>query len=94
MITAEVEEIVDPIMGREETLSLPGRLEPLHLPFASARWLVRVLRPVVQPFVLPVLNAGQDLSLGSGITGQLVRDHDTRRTHLLLEMGWTAPERH
>lgn len=36
-----------------------------------------ILGPVVQPFVLPVLNAGQDRLLGSGVAGQLVGDHDT-----------------
>src|SRR3954464_1899380 len=48
VIAAEVEEIVDPVMGREEALSLARRLEPLHLPLASPRGLVRILRPVVE----------------------------------------------
>jgi hypothetical protein len=46
---------------------------------------VRVLRPVVQPFMLPMLHPGQQVLLGSRVAGQLVGDHDTRRTHLLLQ---------
>src|SRR4051794_20530199 len=48
VIAAKVEEIVDPIVGREEALSLAGRLEPLHLPFAPSRRLMRILCPVVE----------------------------------------------
>jgi hypothetical protein len=40
VIAAEMEEVVDPVMGGEETLGLPGRLEPLHLPLSSACRLV------------------------------------------------------
>jgi hypothetical protein len=44
VIAAEVKEVVDLIMGGEETLSLPGRLEPLHLPLPSSGRLMGVLR--------------------------------------------------
>jgi hypothetical protein len=47
--------------------------------------LVRVLCLVVQPFVLPMLDAGHDRPLRRSITGELIRDHDTRRPHLLLQ---------
>jgi hypothetical protein len=40
VIAAEVKEVVDLIVGGEETLSLPGRLEALHLPFSSSGRLV------------------------------------------------------
>src|ERR1700761_9645027 len=46
---------------------------------------MRVLGPVVQPLVLAVLNPRQDVLLGSGVAGQLIRDHDAVRAHLLLE---------
>ena len=39
-VAAEVEEVVDLVMGGEEALCLPRRLEPLHLPFSSSRRLV------------------------------------------------------
>jgi hypothetical protein len=42
-------------MGGEEALRLGRGLEPFHLSFSSSRRLVRVLRPVVQPFVPPLL---------------------------------------
>ena len=48
MIAAEVEEIVDPVMGGEEALGLARRLEPLHLPFSPSRRLMGILRPVIQ----------------------------------------------
>src|SRR4051795_8709966 len=48
VIAAEVEEIVDPVMGGEGALGLAGRLAPLHLALASPRRLMRVLCPVVE----------------------------------------------
>jgi len=59
MIAAVVEEVVDPIVGGEEVLHVLGRLEPPHLPLSLSRRLIGVLRPVVQIFVLPVLDAGR-----------------------------------
>jgi len=47
VIAAEVEEIVDPVMGGEEALGLARRLEPLHLPLASPGRLMGVLRSIV-----------------------------------------------
>src|SRR3954471_5217611 len=47
VVAAEVEEVVDLVVGGEEALCLPGRLEVLHLPLSSPCRLVRVLRPVV-----------------------------------------------
>jgi hypothetical protein len=46
---------------------------------------MRILGSVVQPFMLPVLNAGQQALLGSAVAGQLVGDHDTRWAHLFPE---------
>src|SRR4051812_41936526 len=39
MVAAEMKEVVDLIVGGEEPLRLPRRLEALHLPFSSARRL-------------------------------------------------------
>jgi len=71
-VAAEPEKVVDPVVGGQEALCLAGPLEPLHLPFSSSRGLVRVLRPVVEAFVLPVLDRGHHLALGRPITRQLV----------------------
>ena len=78
MVAVEMDEVVDLIVGGEETLSLPGRLEALHLPFSSACRLMGVLRPVVQSFMLSVLNTGHDLSLGRPIAAQPVGDQEAR----------------
>src|SRR5689334_23871288 len=74
VIAAEVEEIVDPVMGGEETLGLARRLEPLHLPLPSSGRLVRILCSVIQALMPPVLDRRHDLSLGGAVAGQLVRD--------------------
>ena len=55
VIAAEVEQVIDLIMGREEALRLSGRFELLHLPLSSARRLVRILCSVVQSLVLAML---------------------------------------
>src|SRR5829696_1735455 len=48
VIAAEVEEVGNLIVSGEEALGLAGRLEPLHLPLASPRRLVRILGSVIQ----------------------------------------------
>ena len=63
VIAAEVEKVVDLIVGRKEPLSVAGRFELLHLPFSAARRLVRIFCSVVQPLVLAMLNPGHDLPL-------------------------------
>jgi hypothetical protein len=56
VIAAEMEEVADRVVRREEPLHLPGRFEPLHLSLASSRRLMRILRPVVQSFVAAMLD--------------------------------------
>src|SRR5882762_9580227 len=72
-------------MGGKEALSLPWRLEPLHDPLSSSGRLMRVFGPVIEALVLPMLDPGHDLPLGSGVALQLVRDEHTRGSTLLLE---------
>jgi len=84
-VAAARKEVVDPVVGGEKALSVPRRLETLHLPLSPSGGLVRVLCSIVQPLVLPVLDAGHDLPLGSLAARQLARDHDPRRTALLLQ---------
>ena len=52
---------------------LPAAWEPA---FTLARRLMRVLRTIIQPFVLSVLDAHQDLSLRGTIAGKFVGDDD------------------
>src|SRR3954452_24687168 len=80
-----MKEVVDLVVGGEETLCLPRRLEPLHLSFASARRLVRVLRPIVEPLVPAVLNAGDQLPLRRAVAAEFVGDHHTQRPALPLQ---------
>ena len=39
-VAGQEEKVVDLVVGGEEALGMPGRLEPLHLPFSSSRRLV------------------------------------------------------
>src|SRR5215217_4993063 len=85
VVAAEVEEIVDLVVGGEETLCLAGRLEALHLPLSSSRRLVRVFRPVVEALVPAMLDARHQLLLCRAITAELVGDHHTGRPALALQ---------
>ena len=85
VVAAEMEEVVDLVMGGEETLCLPSRLEALHLPLSSSRRLVRILGPVVQALVLAVLDTGHHLPLRGAVAGELVSNHDAGRPALPLQ---------
>ena len=84
-MAAQLEKVVDLAVAGEELLGLPGRLEPLHLPFSPSRRLVRDLGPVVQVPALAVLDPGQDLPLGGTIARQLVGHDHTRNVLQALE---------
>src|SRR5260370_39008212 len=63
-----------PAMGaisRKKALCLFCGLEPQHLLFTQSRGLVRIFRPVVQPFVLAVLFARLNPSFGTLLSLQL-----------------------
>ena len=60
VVAAARENVGDLIMGRKKPLRVARRLEPLHDPLSSSGRLVGILRPVVEAFVLPVLDAGHD----------------------------------
>jgi|SRR3954447_20300192 hypothetical protein len=63
MIAAEVEHLLDLIMSREEPLHLAGYLEAPHLPLSPSGKLPQILRPVVQSFMLAMLDGGHHLTL-------------------------------
>jgi len=73
-VAAELEEVVDLAVAGEEPLGMPRRLEPLHLPFSSPRWLVRDLGPIVEVAALPVLDPGQNLPFGRAIAPEFIQD--------------------
>ena len=85
MIAAEVEEVVDPVVGGEERLGLASWREPLHLPLASARRLVRVFRPIVEALVFAMLDARHDLLVRGLITAKFIRDEHTRNVRAAFE---------
>jgi len=61
LIEVAGENVGDLIMGGKKPLHLPRRLESLHDPLSSSRRLVGILRPVVEAFVLAVLDTGHDV---------------------------------
>src|SRR5438477_13053906 len=85
VVSTAGEKVGDLVMGEKEALNLPRRLEPLHDPLSSSGWLMGVFGPVIEGLVLPMLDPGHDLPLGSGVASQLVGDEHTRRSTLLLE---------
>ena len=85
MIAAEMEEVIDRLVRRQESLRLPRGLEPLHLALSPPGGLVRIFGPVVQPLVPAVLDRWQEILLCRGIAGELVRDHHPRRSSLPLQ---------
>jgi len=46
---------------------------------------VRILRPIIQPFVGTMLDTRHDLSLCCAVGSQLVCDHHSRRSSLALQ---------
>src|SRR5208282_5594373 len=78
--------VFPPISGIQGPRRLTAKFACLQKPATSwASWLVGILRPVIEAFVLAVLDAGHDLSLGRGVAFQLVGDQHTRRSSLLLQ---------
>jgi len=85
VVSAAGKNIGDLVVDGKEALDLPRRLEPLHDPLSSSGWLMGVFGPVVEAFVLSVLDARHDLPLGGGVALQLVGDEHTRCPTLSLE---------
>src|SRR3954447_17741984 len=84
LVAAAGENVGDLIMGGKKPLHLPRRLESLHDPLSSSARLMGILRPVIEAFVLAVLDARHDLTLGGTVAAQLVGDQHTRCLPLLL----------
>lgn len=76
LMPAGTEVAINEEMGGEKILGLPGRFEPLHLAFASSRWTMRILDPIIEVSALSVLDTGKQLTLSNAIALQLVgHDH-------------------
>ncbi len=64
---------------------MTSRLEAPHRSLTLTCWLVRVFCSIIQPFVLPVLDAHQDLPLGCAVAGKFVGDDHTWHVLAALE---------
>jgi hypothetical protein len=71
-MSAGMEVVVDKCVRGEKILSLPGRFEPLHLPFSLSGWAMRVFGPIIQIAALPVLDVRKQLTLSDAIAPQFV----------------------
>ena len=85
MIATEVKEVVDRVVGGQEALRVPGRIEPLHLLLAPPLRLVRVLGSAGKAFVPAMLDTGHDLPLRRAVARQLGRDHHSRGLAMPLQ---------
>ena len=78
----QMKEIGELIVNGQEPLRLSRRFEPLHDPLPSPRRLMRIFRPVVQAFVLAMLDLQRHVLARRAIRKQFVRDE---------LMGWMPP---
>jgi hypothetical protein len=46
---------------------------------------MRVFSPIIEAFMLPMLDPRHDLPLRRAVAGKLVGDHDAWRPHLLFQ---------
>ena len=74
-----MKEIGELIVNGQEPLRLSRRFEPLHDPLPSPRRLMRIFCPVVQAFVLAMLDLQRHVLARRAIRKRFVRDHDARR---------------
>jgi hypothetical protein len=87
---AWTKERFDHPIGREKPPGVSGRLETSPATFSFSRWLVGILRAIVCSLIVYVLDIGQYLRLGGGITAQLVGDDGPR--NVLQSMQQLAKE--
>jgi hypothetical protein len=68
------EKVADDREHVDEPLQPSGRSKALPRPFASAKRQMRILRPIIQPFVRAVFDVWHDLTSGGSIRAELVGD--------------------
>jgi hypothetical protein len=56
----------------KKALRMASRFEAAHRAFPLTWWLMGVLSPIVEPFVLAVLDAGEQFVFGSTIAGKFI----------------------
>jgi len=73
---ARAEVLRNRTIGCKETLSVAGRLKPLHTLLPLAGGLVRVLRTIIQIPMLPMFHTPEELSLGGSVALEFIgHDH-------------------
>jgi len=78
VVSAAGENVGDLVMSGKEALNLPRRLDPLHDQLSSSGRLMGVFGLVIEALVLPMLDPGHDLPLGSGVALKLVGDGEPK----------------
>ena len=62
-----------------------SRLESPHLPFSLSHPLMRVLRSIIQPFVLPMFDARHQFLFGVSVASQFIGGDQSRCGALALK---------
>ena len=84
-MAAGAEVVRDGAERREELLGVLRGFEALEHALSSSRRAVRVLRPIIEAFVPPVLDPWKHAPQGGWVTRQFVRDDDPRLIFLPLD---------
>src|SRR3954462_15445717 len=79
------EKVADGREHDDEPLQPSGRSKALPRPFASAKWQMRILRPIIKPLMRAVFDFWHDLTPGGSIRAELVGDHPPGWAALLLQ---------
>ncbi len=79
------------VMSGQEALCLSRGLEVSHYLFSPSGVSVRCFAPVVQTFVLAMLQAGCNLHLSGSIRAKLIRHNDTRRAPTFQKLEQKPP---
>ena len=77
-VAAYSEQVIDRTVGGEKSLCVTWRFESPHLPLSLPGRLMRVFRPIIFPFVLPVHDARHNLFLCCAVASQFVRYNGPR----------------
>lgn len=78
-------EVDDRIVDGDESLEMSGGLKPLHNLLAPPGWQMRILRSIVEPLVLSVLEPHAHSRPSRAVGTELVGDHYPWRTLLLAD---------
>jgi hypothetical protein len=69
----------------QETLGVPGGLEPWHTSFPFTHGLMRILHAVIEIAMLTMFHTGQEFPLGGTIAFEFIRDDDPRHIRQTVE---------